>query len=224
MPKNLDNANKNKKGKKMLKKYKIMGMSIFEKLVISIPEFEANRLAMDEFIDRLATQHINNCEKHGFTTSLDKVYIEEVSKYYSAVTGAPVKHFREKLLILLPKYQLTDKKIEDNRAITYPTFAHNKKKYGAIEHIPTITAIVLDGANFTYLQENNCSRIDTSEGMISSMNNIYQSITDYYMQRLNIDHELESVVYKAIEDKITSITDEDNAISEEYIKKIIKRG
>ncbi len=205
----------------MLNKYKIIGMSVFEKLILSVPEFEANRPAISEFIERLAIQHIIKCEKCGFTTAIEKVYIEEVSKYYSIVTGIPIKDFREKLLVLIPNHKLENKKIEENKVIIYPTFAHNKKEYGAIEHIPTMTAVVLDSTNFTYLQGDNYRGIDSFEKITDNINDIYDFVTSYYMKKLNIEERLEGVVRAVVS---SSLMDDgcENTVYEDNIKQTLK--
>ena len=192
----------------MLNKYKIIGMSVFEKLILSVPEFEANRPAMSEFIERLAFQHIARCEEYGFTTAIEKVYIEEVSKYYSIVTGIPIEDFREKLLVLSPKHQQEDEKIVENKVILYPTFAHNRTNNGAIEHIPTMTAVALEHTGtITYLQGDKYRRIDTLEKITDNMNDIYQFVTDYYMEKLNIEQRYKDVIYKTISIAIENETE-----------------
>ncbi|HHB51450.1 MAG TPA: hypothetical protein ENK75_00155, partial [Saprospiraceae bacterium] len=120
----------------MIEKYTKLGMSVFENVVKEMPELEANRESVREFIVRMAFGHLNIVTRYGNTREIDLIFIDEVLKFYEASMKIP--HDMAELFVVdtYNKMGSTSDFEDGERLVMYPAFAYADRS-GVLAHLPT---------------------------------------------------------------------------------------
>lgn len=204
--------------------YKEIGMSLFSKFVEKVPEFEINRLAVEEIVSRIAEQHILQVKQYGYTVSLDSVFLNEIAKYYNAIMGIDTMKAFELLYPLINQDKPIDTLLLKNKAIVYPTFFHKKEKNGLINHIPTISAIVLFGDSYALLQDDERDKkIDNMQELQESITAITNEVSSYYAIRLDAEPSDKKFIIKIVHNKFFNLGNgQKYAVYEDEIESMLK--
>lgn len=146
--------------------YMNYGLFIFNQMAKEIPPLEANRNSIEQFIDGLVDNHIGTIEKYGESESLDKIFNNELIKYYNVVLGADenvLKTYMNKLFI---SFNLLGYSNEvDECAIIYPAFKHKEHGNGMVSHIPI--------ADFYLIKEKDIQKVnnDKDDNSLENLSN-----------------------------------------------------
>lgn len=205
--------------------YKKIGMSLFSKFVEKVPEFEINRLTVEGFVSRMAEQHILQVEQYGYTVSLDSVFLNEIAKYYNAIMGIDIMEAFELLYPLINQDEPIDTLLLKNKAIVYPTFSHKEEEKGLINHIPTISAIVLFGDSYALLQnDKRDKKIDDMQELQESITAITNEVSSYYAIRLDAEPSDKKFITKIVQNKFFNFGNrQKHAVYEDEIESMLKK-
>jgi len=162
------------------KKYFEMGMAPFYKLAESQPLFAGNLDAVDEMIGRMSLQHNNLVNRFGWSYALDLIFLDEVTKYYIAITKIPEDVMKNVVLKLsepsLNNVVTPEDTYSREKVIIYPTFQHDSVD-GAIAHIPCSEAFVIkaDSILFKSSDDKSCTPV-----VVSNFENTSDAINDIF--------------------------------------------
>ena len=179
-------------------KYYNIGMAPFNKLAEKQPSFIGNFETIDGIISRMASQHADIVEKFGYSYSLDLIYIHELSKYYSAITGIPV-YAMESFVPTICKADnssnAADVAFQRERAIIYPTFEHNVfSEDGTVAHSPSSGLFIVDKDDILFHE--NLAFNEEEDSMETMMNflALFSKAAEYWCGKYSIDKKEEDIL------------------------------
>lgn len=112
-----------------MKKYKMVGMSIFEEKAKEEPLHEHNRKSVDDAIEFLAENHKLFVANHGASQAVHSLFIEEVAEFYDVTRIAKKEEAVPSLFEKFKEHKLfkEEKNPSKETLVIYPTVFHEIK-------------------------------------------------------------------------------------------------
>ena len=160
----------------MSKIYNELSIGIYENVAKNIqlvfeniePVFKTNKKTVFDFIDRFIQGHFNVINKYGNNESLNKIFIEEISKYYNNAIGLTNEDLELYFSNAFEKEPLpyTGKEVAEC-AILYPGFIY-KQNGLMLSHIPIVDIYILKDKEKIHINPGVLENINDSINFIES--------------------------------------------------------